>query len=77
MTVHSWPDNECTVTEIIVVLDPVIDGPRHKVWAAWTQHAAVARHRDAEAGAQHEAMGFTNGWGKALDHLIECAKTMP
>jgi hypothetical protein len=28
-------------------------------------------HTDAVAKAQHEAMGFEQGWGTALDQLIE------
>ena len=44
---------------------------------AGTRYHAMARHRDVEARAQHEEMGFTTGWGKALDQLIEYAKTMP
>ncbi len=41
-----------------------------------THYTATVRHAD-EAGCQkHAAMGFQNGWGKALDQLIEHSKKM-
>ncbi|KNB23415.1 polyketide cyclase, partial [Salmonella enterica subsp. enterica serovar Typhimurium] len=36
-----------------------------------TRYTAMAIHRDEAARAQHEAMGFHEGWGKALDQLVE------
>jgi uncharacterized protein YndB with AHSA1/START domain len=36
---------------------------------AGTRYVAVARHWTAEARAEHEAMGFHDGWGKAADQL--------
>ena len=35
-----------------------------------------ARHWTAEAKAQHEAMGFEQGWGIMADQLAEVAKTI-
>lgn len=35
-----------------------------------TRYRAVVRHSSPEAKAQHEAMGFHAGWGKALDQLV-------
>jgi uncharacterized protein YndB with AHSA1/START domain len=41
-----------------------------------TRYRAVARHGTPEVKAQHEEMGFHEGWGAALDQLVELAKTM-
>jgi uncharacterized protein YndB with AHSA1/START domain len=38
-----------------------------------TQYDAVADHWSAEDRAQHEAMGFHQGWGIATDQLAELA----
>lgn len=41
-----------------------------------TRYRATAMHTD-EAGAKaHDEMGFTHGWGAALDQLVELAKGM-
>ncbi|MEN9798656.1 MAG: hypothetical protein RL653_2352 [Pseudomonadota bacterium] len=34
------------------------------------RYRAVVRHASPEAKAEHEAMGFHEGWGKALDQLV-------
>jgi uncharacterized protein YndB with AHSA1/START domain len=39
-----------------------------------TRYKAVVIHGDAEARKAHEAMRFEEGWGKALDQLIEVVK---
>jgi uncharacterized protein YndB with AHSA1/START domain len=44
--------------------------------AGRTRYTAIAIHRDVEARKQHEQMGFHEGWGKALDQLVELAKGM-
>jgi len=36
-----------------------------------TRYTAVARHKDEADRSAHEAMGFAEGWGKALDQLVE------
>ena len=36
-----------------------------------TRSRAVARHCDAETRRSHEEMGFHDGWGTALDQLVE------
>jgi uncharacterized protein YndB with AHSA1/START domain len=41
-----------------------------------TKYTATAIHGNVEARKQHEQMGFREGWGKALDQLVEYAKTM-
>jgi uncharacterized protein YndB with AHSA1/START domain len=39
-----------------------------------TRYRAVARHCDEEGRKAHEQMGFLDGWGKALDQLVEFIK---
>lgn len=41
-----------------------------------TQYTAIVRHWTAEAKAEHEAMGFHEGWGKATDQLAVLAKSL-
>lgn len=36
-----------------------------------TKYSALAIHADVEARKQHEEMGFQQGWGAALDQLVE------
>lgn len=36
-----------------------------------TRYVARAIHRDAETRQKHAEMGFADGWGKALDQLVE------
>lgn len=40
-----------------------------------TRYTARAIHPDAEAMAQHEAMGFEPGWNAALDQLVALMST--
>ena len=35
-----------------------------------TKYTAQVIHGDADARRKHEAMGFHDGWGKALDQLV-------
>lgn len=41
-----------------------------------TKYNAIVLHRDEADRKKHEAMGFEEGWGKALDQLIALSKTM-
>lgn len=41
-----------------------------------THYVARALHRSAEDKAQHEAMGFHEGWGAAADQLVALAQTL-
>ncbi|KQX19585.1 MULTISPECIES: SRPBCC family protein [unclassified Sphingomonas] len=41
-----------------------------------TRYTATVRHWTAEDKAQHEAMGFHQGWGIATDQLEALAKTI-
>jgi uncharacterized protein YndB with AHSA1/START domain len=40
-----------------------------------TKYTAGAIHGDEATSKKHEAMGFHQGWGKALDQLVALAKT--
>lgn len=40
-----------------------------------TLYRAVVQHKDEAGRATHESMGFTLGWGAALDQLVALAKT--
>lgn len=44
--------------------------------ATGTLYTARALHKDTEGKAQHEAMGFHQGWGTALDQLVALVKGM-
>lgn len=39
-----------------------------------TKYTAIAVHATEENRRKHEEMGFHEGWGKALDQLVELAK---
>lgn len=41
-----------------------------------TRYTAIAMHADPEAKTKHETMGFFDGWGKALDQLVEVAREL-
>lgn len=44
--------------------------------AGGTRYTATVRHADAASRQRHEAMGFQDGWGKALDQLVAMAKSL-
>lgn len=39
-----------------------------------TKYTAIALHKDEQDRKAHEAMGFHEGWGKALDQLVAAAR---
>ena len=41
-----------------------------------TRYDAVVKHWTAADKAQHEQMGFHEGWGKATDQLEALARTL-
>lgn len=41
-----------------------------------TRYTAIAMHVDEAAKRKHEEMGFFDGWGKALDQLVDVAKQL-
>lgn len=51
----------------IILLEP--DG-------AGTKYSAIALHQNQGDRDAHDRMGFSQGWGKALDQLVAHAKTM-
>ena len=41
-----------------------------------TKYTALAMHKDEKDRNAHDRMGFSDGWGKALDQLVAAAKMM-
>ena len=41
-----------------------------------TRYRAVAKHATSDVRRKHEEMGFHEGWGTALDQLVDVAKTL-
>jgi uncharacterized protein YndB with AHSA1/START domain len=41
-----------------------------------TKYTATGIHADASSRKSHEDMGFAEGWGMALDQLLEVAKSL-
>jgi uncharacterized protein YndB with AHSA1/START domain len=41
-----------------------------------TQYKAIVRHGNAADCQKHRDMGFEDGWGKALDQLVEYMKSL-
>lgn len=41
-----------------------------------TRYTATVLHADASARKQHEEMGFAEGWGAALDQLVDVVKSL-
>ena len=62
------PPSEGPVFTAIITMEPEGTG---------TRYVATAMHRDEDGRSAHAAMGFQEGWGKALDQLVELARTLP
>jgi uncharacterized protein YndB with AHSA1/START domain len=60
------PDVDLPFTAVIL-LEPHESG---------TKYTAIAIHADEKGATKHAAMGFQDGWGRALDQLVALAKTM-
>lgn len=41
-----------------------------------TKYTATAMHGEPESRKQHEEMGFHEGWSRALDQLVEIARSL-
>ncbi|HEY5956841.1 MAG TPA: SRPBCC family protein, partial [Polyangiaceae bacterium] len=41
-----------------------------------TKYTAIVLHGDEESRSKHDAMGFKDGWGAALDQLVEYMKAV-
>jgi uncharacterized protein YndB with AHSA1/START domain len=51
----------------VITMEPSANG---------TSYRAVAVHGTTELASRHEAMGFHEGWGAAVDQLVELARTL-
>lgn len=63
------PAHDCGCTVFTAVLTLTAEG-------RGTKYSALAMHKSEEERKAHEAMGFHDGWGTALDQLVALAKTM-
>lgn len=63
-----WEPNPKLFFLGVVTLEDLGDGR--------TRYTAKARHWTGEAMEKHAAMGFEEGWNKALDQLVEVARTL-
>jgi uncharacterized protein YndB with AHSA1/START domain len=52
----------------VIAMEPAGDGR--------TKYTAIAMHQDVAGAKQHTDMGFHDGWGAALDQLVEYSKSM-
>lgn len=66
--VPGWRPNGKPFMTASIVLSDTDDGR--------TDYVARAMHWNAETKAQHEAMGFHQGWGTAADQLEALARTL-
>ena len=64
--VEAWVPSEKPFMVAIVEFEDLGDGT--------TRYTATARHWTAEAKAQHEAMGFAQGWSAVADQLAALAE---
>ena len=62
------PGHECAELPMtaMIVLEPHSTG---------TKYTAIVKHRDRAGRNRHEAMGFKEGWGAALDQLVSMIKS--
>ena len=59
--------SDVPVFTAIIAIEPAEGG---------SKYTAIAMHRDPESTAKHKEMGFHEGWGAALDQLVELAQTI-
>jgi uncharacterized protein YndB with AHSA1/START domain len=45
-----------------------------EAWASGTRYRACVRHADVQSRDRHAAMGFEEGWGVALDQMVQLMK---
>lgn len=62
-------DGDCRDLQMTAIISMEPEG-------AGTRYTATVLHPDEASRDRHEAMGFQDGWGKALDQLVEHAKSM-
>ncbi|HVM41025.1 MAG TPA: SRPBCC family protein [Acidimicrobiia bacterium] len=63
---HAATDLDMPFTAVLT-LTPEGDGTRFR---------ALAIHADPEAAKRHDEMGFTDGWGTALQQLVDYVKAL-
>ena len=63
----AWEPSERPFMTVTVTFAPEDGG---------TRYTATVRHWTADGRAQHEAMGFHDGWGRCADQLEALAKTL-
>jgi uncharacterized protein YndB with AHSA1/START domain len=63
-----WRPSAKPFVSVILTLDAVAEG---------TRYTARVLHKDAADRDRHAAMGFQEGWGKALDQLVELMRGQP
>jgi uncharacterized protein YndB with AHSA1/START domain len=61
------PTFDVPVFTAVIMIEPHSKG---------TRYTALAMHKDEDGRNAHDRMGFSDGWGKALDQLVAHAKTM-
>ncbi len=66
-TPEPTPGHECDALLFTAVISMVAHGKG-------TKYTAHVMHADKAGRDQHAAMGFADGWGKALDQLVEFAQ---
>ena len=63
----------------MIINKTAVDGPAiielEPTASGGTRYRAIAMHREPAERDQHAAMGFVDGWGSALDQLVELMKT--
>ena len=64
---HRPPSCGTSHLTAVITLEPHSEG---------TKYTARAIHRDEESRKAHEEMGFHEGWGQALDQLVDVVKAM-
>lgn len=62
-----WRPNPASFMTAVIAIEPHGKG---------TKYTAIALHKDAADRGKHEEMGFHEGWGKALDQLVEHMKSV-
>lgn len=62
-----WRPNPESFMTGMILLEPHEEG---------TKYTAIALHKDEADRAKHDKMGFHEGWGTALDQLVEHVKSL-
>jgi uncharacterized protein YndB with AHSA1/START domain len=60
-------ESDALIFTAMILMEPTAKGTKYK---------AIAMHTDEAGRHKHEAMGFHQGWGAALDQLVALSKTL-